>query len=311
MKLLARYLMIGIILGVFLSLISTPATAQSDGNQKLKSMISELEKKIEDADKRMIAHPTFLEELKNLVEKYRSQLRELYFRDTFKDGDFEKNPKWIVKSGAFSVTDAGRLSSVVSLKTDSVQEKEPSKQNKSLEQEAVGILLDSLFGAEKSPEPVESKPQKLPEPVQPAVIYTKKVFPPTFEMNMRFKTSPHGEMALTLLGTKKLLPRYRLKINANHSEKNPIEIIRESNSRSFVVGASNKFPKINDKKFHTLSWIRYSNGAMNILIDGDLVLQTYEVYYRDDFTGFEISNNGGSHEWDSFKIFKAKKPKGE
>lgn len=311
MKFLTRYLLIGIILGFCLSFNPIPATAQPDENQNLKSMISELEKKIKDADQRMIAHPTFLEELRNLVEKYKSQLRELFFRDFFDDGDYKKNPKWIVKSGAFSVTDSGRLSSFVALETDEVQAENQPEQNKSIEQEAVGIILDSLFGAKKSPEPAQKKLQRPVEPVQPASIYTKKVFPPTFEMSMKFKSSQEGEMDIILLGTKNLLPRYRLKIKVNHSEENPIEIIRESNSRSFVVGAGNKFPVINDGKIHTLSWIRFTNGAMNILIDGDLVLQTYEVYYRDDFTGFQISNNGGSYEWDSFEIFKAGKPQVE
>lgn len=127
-------------------------------------------------------------------------------------------------------------------------------------------------------------------------------------MNVKFKTSPNGEFDITLLATKNLVPRYRLKIKADHSNENPIEVIRESGNRSFTVDASNKFPVINDGKFHTLSWIRLTNGAMNVLIDGIKVLQTYEVYYRDDFTGFEVTNNGGSHKWNSFEIYKALKP---
>ncbi len=152
------------------------------------------------------------------------------------------------------------------------------------------------------------KPEKVPETIQPAYIFTKKIFPPAFEMNMKFKSSQTGEMDIVFLGSKNLIPRYHLKIQANHSEDDPIEIVRESNSRKFVVGASTKFPVINDGKFHTLTWIRLTNGAMNVLIDGDVVLQTYEAYYRDNFTGFGVTNNGGSYQWDSFEIFKALKP---
>jgi hypothetical protein len=47
---------------------------------------------------------------------------------------------------------------------------------------------------------------------------------------------------------------------------------------------------------------------MNVSIDGHIVLQTYEAYYRDNFTGIGITNSRGFYEWDSFEIFKALKP---
>lgn len=311
MKVVSRHMLIGVILIIFFSSNHIGAAEQEDNNQQLKSIISELEMKIDDADKRMIAHPNFLEELRGLVEKYKSQLRELFFKDSFDDGDYNTNPKWVVKSGSFSINKSGHLSSFVAMQTNKVQVDEQSEQDKSLEAEAVGILLDSIFGQKKKQESAQNPTQPLPKPVQPASIYAQKIFPPTFEMNIKFKSSQEGEMDITLLGSEKLLPRYRLKININHSEEEPIEIVRESSSRSFIVGASNKYPVINDGEFHTLSWIRLTNGAMNILIDGDIVLQTVEVYYRDNFSGFEITNKGGSYEWDSFEIYKALKPKAE
>lgn len=308
MKFFTNHLLIGTILVFCLTFNPVFASAQPDQNKKLKSLIAELETKIENADKKMIAHPSFLEELRDLVEKYKSQIRELFFKDTFNDGDYDNNPKWTVKSGEFSVNKAGRLSSFVALPTDEAQEVDQSERKKSVEAEAVEILIDSFFGSSPKNETVHKKaPQS--ETVQPASIYTKKTIPPAFEMNVKFKSSPNSKFDITLLGTNNLLPRYRLKIRADHSIEEPIEIVRESGSRSFTVDASNKFPVINDGEFHTLSWIRLTNGAMNVLIDGIKVLKTYEVYYRDNFTGFEITNNGGSHKWDSFTIFKALKPK--
>lgn len=307
-----RKLTFGVLLTVSILVFSygiTTAAEPPQENQKLKSMISELEQKIEDADKRMIAHPSFLEELKELVGKYKAQLRDLFFRETFTDGNYTKSPKWTVKSGQFSVNKKGYLVNSVVPKTDPSQAEPSQEQKPSIEAEAVGILLDSIFGSPEKKEPAPPKPKSQPEPVQPASIYTQKKFPPAFEMTMRFKSSKIGAFDITLLGAPKLSPRYRLKIMANHSSQNPIEIVRETTGRAFTVGAADKFPKINDNKFHTLSWIRYSNGAMNVLIDNTIVLQTYEVYYRDDFTGFEITNNGGSHSWDSVLIYKSLQPK--
>lgn len=304
-----NYFLFWFFIGFYLISFSPVIASGSEENKKIKSMITELEKKIDNADKKMIAHPSFIKELRALVKKYKSQLRELFFKDTFKDGNFNKNPKWVVKSGEFSVNKAKRLTSFVQMPSYETKTDNQPEQKKSLEAEAVGVLLDSFFGSKKSDKPVQKKSEKAPETIQPAYIYTKKVFPPAFEINMKFKSSQAGEMDIILLGSKNLIPRYYLKIKANHSEDDPIEIVRESNSRKFVVGASTKFPIINDGKFHNLTWVRLTNGAMNVLIDKKTVLQTYETYYRDNFTGFGVVNNGGSFEWDSFKIFKALKPK--
>jgi len=74
------------------------------------------------------------------------------------------------------------------------------------------------------------------------------------------------------------------------------------------VGAAEKFPVINDCKLHTLTWLRHQDGEMLVLIDDTIVLKTYEVNYRGNFSGFGITNNGGAYEWESVKIFKALKP---
>jgi len=293
---------------IFIFLFLSPLSAQeSEGNPQLKAMIADLEKKIEDADKRMVAHPIFLEELRTLVGKYKSQLRELFFKDNFRDGNYTQNPKWIIKSGNFVVTKGKGLSNSVELQTYEPETKTAPKQSLSIEQETVGILLNSIFNSNAEDELVEnSPPPSSPKPVQPAYIYTETSFPPAFEMNMRFtSTSLNGEMEIVLLGTKNMVPRYRLSLKIDNSEEKPIEILRESNSRQFVIGAATKFPKINDGKPHTLSWVRYTDGAMHVLIDATIVLQTYEVFYRDSFSGFGIANNGGKYEWNSFKIFKA------
>ncbi len=48
----------------------TPASELSN-NTELKAMISELENKITEADKRMAEHLNFLEELRGIVGKYK------------------------------------------------------------------------------------------------------------------------------------------------------------------------------------------------------------------------------------------------
>ena len=307
MKFLANCILIGIILSLTIAPIIADATAQSDENKQLKSMISELEIKIEDADKRMIAHPNFLNELRILAQKYKSQLRELFFRDTFSDGNFNKNPQWIVKSGEFNITPEGHLTSFVPMQPHGTKTESPPEKDRTIEQEAVGIILDNIFGSQKKQQKETPTIKNDPTPIEPASIFTNKTFPPAFEMNMTFKSSEGSKLDILLLGSKNLSPRYRLKLKANQSKTDPMEIVREGSSRSFVVGASNVFPVISDGKFHTLTWVRLTDGEMNVLIDGNVVLETYEVFYRDNFTGLAITNNAGTHKFDSIEIFKALK----
>ena len=117
--------------------------------------------------------------------------------------------------------------------------------------------------------------------------------------------SEMGEMEIVLLGSENLTPRYRLNYKKNGSQDRPIEIIRENMGRKFVIGAANKYPQIDDGNLHKIKWVRYTDGAMNILIDNDIVLETHEVYFKNKFTGIEIENKGGTYQWASIEIYKA------
>jgi hypothetical protein len=44
--------------------------------QALEELLTELEQKIEDGDKRMIAHPTFLDELRDLLKRYKNRIAQ-------------------------------------------------------------------------------------------------------------------------------------------------------------------------------------------------------------------------------------------
>ena len=79
------------------------ATEADDSAAKtLQSMISDLEKAIQNADRRMVAHPSFLNELRGLVEQYKTKIRQVFFSDDFSDGNYKFSPKWTVDAGFFS-----------------------------------------------------------------------------------------------------------------------------------------------------------------------------------------------------------------
>lgn len=87
-----RFLLLSFYL-FFLGVISSPVAAAeaSDKNRRaLDGLLDELEKKIEDADKRMVAHPKFLDEIQTLADKYKGRLRAAYLSDDFSDGGYNR-----------------------------------------------------------------------------------------------------------------------------------------------------------------------------------------------------------------------------
>ncbi len=309
-----RIFILWIIVIAFCTMPALSSAAENNGgNDALKAMITELEKKIKDADQRMVAHPKFLEELRALVEKYKSSIRQVFFKDNFKDGNFLKNPIWKVSSGNFLINDAFRLaSSVFSNSPAKPQKKIEQQKPKTVEEQAVGLVLDSLFGKPKkettSHEMTSKAPEETPEEKKPAAIFTKANIPPDFEINVTFlSNSKWGDFEIILLGTDSLVPQYRLSYKAGSSSERPLELIRESRNRKFIIEAATKYPVTDDGQLHQIKWIRYTNGAMKVLMDDDVILETYEVYFRDNFTGLQLINNGGAYEFASVEALKALK----
>ncbi len=299
------FLLSTVLVIIFLTVTAPIVASEPANNRELKAIISELENKISDENERLLAHSKFLDELRALVSKYKSRLKELFFYDDFKDGNYTKNPEWIVKSGNFFINEAGQLSNSVTARA--VEPAAESEKNKSLEKEAIGLVLEGIFGNKnkKEAEP-ERKSESPSQTIQPAIIYSKTTISPDFEIDIEFVSkSEMGEMEIVLLGSGNLTPRYRLNYKKNGSRDRPMEIIRENNGRKFIIEAATKYPHIDDGKLHKIKWVRYKNGAMNVLIDNDIVLETHEVYFKNEFTGIEIENRGGTYQFASIEIYKA------
>jgi hypothetical protein len=279
---------------------SPPATAQSedapDPNAAvLESLLDELQRTIDEADKRMVAHPRFLNELRDLVDQYRAKLHAVYFFDNFSDGDYTRNPAWQVKSGTFRVTNAGRLWS-------RVQTDQPSRSTSSREEEPMVLIMKEILrSASQSSDDKSAAPA-----ATESVIQTLATIGPTFEVDFSFLSkSKWGSMEVVLMGGKPATPRYRLVYHAAPSRTRPIEIIRERDGRRYTIESATQFPDLDNGALHRIQWVRDNTGSMRVLVDGKEVLSTVEVYYRDDFAGLRLENRGGDYEWGPIQIQQA------
>ncbi len=273
------------------------STADAEiSNENYQSLLDELQQKIDEADKRMVAHPKFLDELRALVEKYRVRFRNIFFSDDFSDGNFTENLVWKVKSGQFRIDADNRLWSKVSTYAPVTTTTEKPL---STEQQAIGILLRGIMGSGQNDQPQNESTS--PEPGE-AFIKIGANIEPAFEIDISFVSeSEWGSMEVVLLGGAPEKPRYRLIYQAAASERRPIEFIRERNGRAYTIESALRYPNLDDSKPHRLQWIRDLNGTMKVLVDGQEILQTVEVYYRDVFSGLALINKGGTYAWDSVK----------
>ena len=274
-------------------------TSPDPNREALKSLLDELRVKINDADKRMIAHPKFLEELRALISHYETRLRKVFFYENFADGNYTKAPSWGVKKGDFRITPALRLQSRVPAYKPS---QAPSEQEEE-ENAPIGFLLREIIRSDKKKKEFDIRPAPVQEE---AVIQAMARIGPFFELDMVFVSeSTWGSMEVILLGGSPPAPLYRLIYQAAPSQKRPIEIVRDRNSRRYTIESASQYPVLDDGKPHRLRWLRDEQGHMSVLVDEKEVLSTMELFYRDDFSGLSLVNRGGIYEWGPIRILQS------
>jgi hypothetical protein len=74
----SRYVLLVLSFIFLASILPILGNAADQDRQALENLLADLEKKIKEADQRMVPYPKFLEELKVLIHQYRSRLQEPY-----------------------------------------------------------------------------------------------------------------------------------------------------------------------------------------------------------------------------------------
>ena len=284
--------------------IANPAMAQSGSESEsyqetLQSLLDDLQQSINDADKRMVAHPRFLDELRSLVARYKAKLRPVYLYEDFSDGNYTANPVWIVKSGEFRVVPGGRLWSRVVVE----RPYESSSSSSSQEEQPLSLLLRQIIKPSQ-----EQQEQQAPPQEEPAVIAALAQIGPAFEVDLNLiSDSRWGSTEFVLMGGNPARPWYRLIYHAAPSSERPIEIVRQRGSRQYTIDAARQYPNLDDGNTHRIQWIRDERGTMRVLVDDKEILSTVELFYQDNFTAFGLINGGGTYEYGPIKILQAKK----
>ncbi len=268
--------------------------------QDLKQLLNELSLEVDDADKRMVAHPNFIKELRKLIDKYSAKLRETFINETFSDGEFYQNPEWQVTQGAFSITENQRLYSRAESYYEEGQQ-EPERKKETFE-----IIIGEILKPRGDDQGKTQSGQKRVEEV--ASIRTRAAISMDYEVDLTVvSASTLGSMEIVLMSGNNLTPLYRLRYHPSPSQDRPVEIIRERNGRQYMIDSATQYPNLDDGRIHRIQWTRDAEGNMKVLIDGQVVISTVELYYRDKFSGIELLNRGGTYEWGPIRVMQAEK----
>ena len=78
------------------------------------------------------------------------------------------------------------------------------------------------------------------------------------------------------------------------SNNNPsLEMVRIRRGRSAVIEVYERGLNMEDRRPHTLEWLRGLDGSMAVRWDGREIVRTVDRGIRDDFNGIVVANRGG------------------
>ena len=266
---------------------SSPDAPSANQDGQLSDLLKDLNALIAEGEKARAADRVFLRDLKDLAARYENpwSLRVLF--DDFADGDYVRDPQWSVTSGEYWVERGyGLRSKVVATAQAETAPKKVSK-----EQLALSILGAVLSGAAKNNGGTVTKTQ--PAAVaRPAAIKTRVRITNAFSVSMEFSSwNTQGRFNVAVSQGSGAAGYSVAYIPGATGAKGQLELIKTtSRGQSVIDGAS--VAALEDKRTHTLSWTRRTDGGMDVAIDGKKALSTRDQSFRDAFDSLTLSSDG-------------------
>lgn len=277
-----------------LALAAVPADAQERRDQAVSQMADQLQALIDEARRNRSADPRFLEQLTQLAQSHSWPWRAAVLRETFQDGDFTRNPAWVVASGDFWVDRQLGLRTVV----------EPGRQTAQLPQgqtgqpqgapgevfgQVVGELLRRQMG---NGQQQQQQQQQAALPARGGVgeIHVPQPFPNTFALRLRVAAlSPSGRLEIGPYQGADRASGYRLAVVPDQG----VEVLRMRPGGSAVIEQYAGATGMTDGAAHEIVWTRDGEGKMAVAIDGRVLFTTLDRGLVQDFAGLTMVNGAG------------------
>lgn len=270
---------------IMLALIAPSlATATETPNTDVQKVVDEIKGIAAKARKDRSADPSVLNALDDLVQKYYWPWRKQLLDESFKDGDYTKNPAWTVASGSFQV-DASlglRSSSTAAPAAPATKEKKQS----------LGDIVKQAVQAEMDK---KNKKQAAAAGNVPAEIDLALKVTNAFALDLSFTvhqpTTQAGRIEFGLYQGSRPGTGYQLAFSVGPE---PVaELLRVQSDGSSVVQRKSLGAVIPTGQVQRVAWRRDPDGNMTVLLNDKALLQATDRGYTAAYGSFVIVNRGG------------------
>ena len=287
----------------FFSTGSVLAGAQTERlsahNGRTLELVDHLKEIIQRWEKNRTANPALLNQLRELVRRYDWPWRVKLLFDDFKDGDYTRNPAWVVIRGEFTIARPSGLRTIVG--PPAVAQPVPAERRRERNPaDIIGGILKGISEPGGAVSPLSDTPRV-------AEISTPVAVRNAFAIRTRMISQ-----AKPVTGARIEFGPYRgngrewgYRLAYNPGQRPSFEILRFSPGRSAVVETYDVFAELEDGKAHELEWRRDRDGGMSVFLDGAEIVRAVDRGITEFFDGFTIVNLGGDYTFEEIEIFGA------
>lgn len=288
-----RTLKAGAAAAALLILLGTPAAAQT-GDDKLKSLLEELDSLIDKGEAQNLADPWFLQDLRGLSARYGETWPVVLMDHQFDSkGSLPKAP-WEVRQGEMKMDWSRGLRSRVEAKTEAKPKSD---------EERVGELVGSLLGRALGGKDSQQGGTTAPDPTTPALAVAEIPVTNAFRLQAeitRRALAGDAEGGLELGVAQASSAGYRLVLvpqGETGTETGATVTLYAVSSRGTqrVVHSADYAGPLTDDQPLQVTLARRANGLMSAALGETELFSVTDNSFSDAFSGVTIANRGGDY----------------
>ncbi len=259
-------------------------------SDRAQALIDELRPLIDDAERSRAAVPQFLRDLRSVLRHYDYPWRNRLVTEDFRDGDFTRNPRWVVAAGEFYMARGGGL---VSEATGAPAPRQDSGGDTSQRDVVVGIIGLILNEAlDDGDDNGGGQSQAQTGPARVGEIYLPVRVASAFAVNAEITAAePRDRFDLSVYQGSDRRIRYRLSLVPGAG----VELLRETARGTAIIDSRRDQSVLTANKTYLVTWQRSGDGVMTVEIDGQAMLEISDRAFRDNFDGVALTNRGGAY----------------
>lgn len=281
------------VFGVALLCLTAGPLAAQTGDDKLETLLDELDALIDKGEAQNLADPWFLQDLRALAERYGQTWPVVLLDHRFDSKDALPKAPWTVSQGEMKMDWSRGLRSRVEAAA-AAQAEEP-KSDKEVAAAIIGGILNQALGGQQQQGGQTAKADPSVPALARAAVPISNAFQIQAEISAR--ALPGAEEGALELGVYQSGDAgYRLALVPTAAGGAKVTLLAvSSRGTSRVIETAAYAQTITDDKPLTVTLSRKPDGMMAVALGGQALFAARDQSFRDPFAGILIANRGGDY----------------